>query len=136
MVVYLYNSIHLVSVQRTCCNSNQITYMADSAPATACAYSAADEQFDACTCSAYSITAEGLFGAAFPLLCSQGKSVDTAISYTLFVGAILMEACSVATVIACPWTRAHLDESSPFLGWLYSSSSSKAFSPMMKAIVR
>jgi hypothetical protein len=47
--------------------------------------------------------------------CYAGKHnsssrADTAISYTLFVGAILMEAWSVSTLIASPWTRAHLDE--------------------------
>uniref|UniRef100_A0A0E0JEI4 DUF4220 domain-containing protein n=1 Tax=Oryza punctata TaxID=4537 RepID=A0A0E0JEI4_ORYPU len=34
--------------------------------------------------------------------------INVAISYTLFVGAIFIEACSVAMVLASPWTRAHL----------------------------
>uniref|UniRef100_A0A0D9Y3Q2 DUF4220 domain-containing protein n=1 Tax=Oryza glumipatula TaxID=40148 RepID=A0A0D9Y3Q2_9ORYZ len=36
--------------------------------------------------------------------------VNVAISYTLFVGAIFIEACSVAMVLASPWTKAHLEE--------------------------
>lgn len=36
--------------------------------------------------------------------------VNVGISYTLFIGAILMEAYSVAAAIASPWTRAHLSE--------------------------
>ena len=36
-----------------------------SAPVPACGYSAAGEPFDACLCSGYSITAEGLFDAVF-----------------------------------------------------------------------
>ena len=50
--------------------------MADSSLATACAYSVAGEQFGACTSICYSITAGGLFGAAFPLLCSHKVAVD------------------------------------------------------------
>uniref|UniRef100_J3KWP1 DUF4220 domain-containing protein n=1 Tax=Oryza brachyantha TaxID=4533 RepID=J3KWP1_ORYBR len=38
------------------------------------------------------------------------SSVNIAISYTLFVGAIFIESCSVAMVLASPWTRAHLEE--------------------------
>jgi hypothetical protein len=38
------------------------------------------------------------------------------ISFTLFTGAIFIEACSVAVVMASPWTRAHWNESSFLLG--------------------
>lgn len=41
---------------------------------------------------------------------SHNDVVNVAISYTLFVGAIFIEACSVARVLASPWTRAHLKE--------------------------
>jgi hypothetical protein len=40
------------------------------------------------------------------------NKVNVVISYTLFTGAIFMEACSVAVVMASPWTRAHWNESS------------------------
>ncbi|KAF8669933.1 hypothetical protein HU200_051115 [Digitaria exilis] len=59
---------------------------------------------------------------------------NIAVSYTLFVGAIFMEVCSIATEITSPWTRAHLKEDS-FLHHLFSSSSSKAFCDM-KAIIQ
>uniref|UniRef100_A0A0E0JEI0 DUF4220 domain-containing protein n=1 Tax=Oryza punctata TaxID=4537 RepID=A0A0E0JEI0_ORYPU len=38
------------------------------------------------------------------------SSVNVAISYTLFVGAIFIEVCSVAMVLASPWTWTHLKE--------------------------
>ncbi|CAN6223136.1 unnamed protein product [Urochloa humidicola] len=46
--------------------------------------------------------------------------VNIGITYTLFVGAIVMETFSVATVVASPWTRVHLREGS-FLHWLFIS---------------
>ena len=50
--------------------------MADSAPATACAYSAAGEPCGACTYSDYCITAGGKVGAAFLCCVSHRVAVD------------------------------------------------------------
>ena len=50
--------------------------MTHSAPTSACSYSAACEPCGTCTCSGYSITAGGLFGAAFSLaMCSHKEAV-------------------------------------------------------------
>ncbi|KAF8690419.1 hypothetical protein HU200_040770 [Digitaria exilis] len=52
--------------------------------------------------------------------------LNVGITYTLFVGAIIMELCSVAMAIASPWTKARLGEDS-FLHWLFISNACSIF---------
>ncbi|CAL5009989.1 unnamed protein product [Urochloa decumbens] len=64
---------------------------------------------------------------------NANNRANTVISYTLFVGAIFIEACSIAMEIASPWTRVHLKEGA-FLRIL--SRSSKALSHMKSSILQ
>uniref|UniRef100_A0ACD5VCQ4 Uncharacterized protein n=1 Tax=Avena sativa TaxID=4498 RepID=A0ACD5VCQ4_AVESA len=60
-------------------------------------------------------------------LHTQQNRANVAITYTLFVGAMFMEAYSVSMVILSPWTRARSKRGS-FLNWLSSSCSCSAYS--------
>ncbi|CAO2164449.1 unnamed protein product [Urochloa humidicola] len=56
--------------------------------------------------------------------------VNVAISYTLFLGAIFMECCSIATALASPWTRAHMQEGS-FLYCFFSKANQRNKKPWL-----